>query len=201
MNATAIRRYLQPSPTLRWHPWAPVIAGFLLLSFLFVLGAQWGYGAAKRDINRLEKYSYAGLVRVETQSRFPARDIVRKAGAIDAAVLKFVHDSEQQPGALERVRSEAERLLFRGGRESYAIPRQAIVDLAEFRLRELSGAAPQWQVTSGYCAEFLPILTGRDLRNFEAAEAYTKLLGRPITPEQLAPAVANARCEPSRRIP
>jgi hypothetical protein len=199
-HVDTLRRYLQPSPTLRWHPWAPIVAGLLLIALAFMLGAQWGHSAAKREVDALGQYGYAAQVRMEQKSKYPARDAFRKAGAIDAAVAKFVRESREQPGTWQRFRAESERWMFRGGRELFVIPRASIVDLAEFRLRELSGAADAWQVTSSYCREMTPLPTGFDLRNEVAAEAYSTLLGRRISAEQLAPAVANARCEPSRRM-
>jgi hypothetical protein len=202
MNAPLIRRYLQPSPTLRWHPWAPLVAVALLIALTFILGAQWGYAAAKRDPLISDRYGYAFLAQMELTSKFPARELARKAGALDSAVIRYVNAQRETPGAWQRLRSGAESWLFQGGRNSYVLPRQSIVDLAEFRLRELSGSASRWQVTSTYCneMEYLP-LTGMDLRaGWErAANAYTELLGRTISAEQLAPAVPNARCEPSRR--
>ena len=48
MDAQVIRRYLQPSPKLRWHPWEPICAGLLLLAFVFWGGAMWGYAAHGR---------------------------------------------------------------------------------------------------------------------------------------------------------
>jgi hypothetical protein len=197
MNATAIRRYLQPSPTLRWHPWAPLVSGLILVALVFVLGAQWGYSAAKRD-SAASGYGEAFLTRMEQKSRFPARDLVRKAAIIDAAVMRYVRESQHEVEAWEKTRNEAERWLFHAGRKPYVLPRQSIADLAEFRLSELGGTAAAWQVTSSYCEEMHPPLTGYDLRQQAAADAYSTLLGRTISPEQLAPAVPNARCEPRR---
>jgi len=202
MNAPAIRRYLQPSPTLRWHPWAPLVAAALLIALVFALGAQWGYAAAKREWAITDRYGHAFSTQLELTSKFPARELTRKAAAFDSAVIRYVGEQREPAGAWQRFRSGAERWIFQGGRPVGVLPRQFIVDLAEFRLRELSGTAPRWQATSAYCDEmtYLP-LTGMDLRDRwgRAAEAYTQLLGRTISAEQLAPAVPNARCEPSRR--
>jgi len=115
-------------------------------------------------------------------------------------VLKYVRESREQTGAWEAVRAQAERWILRGGRKPLTISRESMVDLAEFRLGEMGGSAPLWQVTSTYCQEMWPTLTGVDLRDPMAAEAYSTLLGRPIAAEQLAPAVPNARCEPTRRM-
>ncbi len=199
MNAHVIRRYLQPSPTLRWHPWAPLITAGVLVALVFILGAQWGYSAGKREVRKLEQYSYAFMVPMEQKPPFPARDMARKAGVIDAAVVKFVGEARERPGTWQGVTGAAERWVFRGGRALYVMPRESIVYLAEYRLRELSGSATAWQVTATYCAESAPVLSGVDLRNPIAADAYSTLLGRPIAAEQLAPAVPHARCEPPRR--
>ncbi|HUQ28365.1 MAG TPA: hypothetical protein VM051_07215 [Usitatibacter sp.] len=198
VNAQGLRRCLQPSPVLRWHPWAPLVAALLLLGFVFVFGAQWGHSSAMRD--RSGANSYAFMVVMEHDARYPARKLMRRARAIDEAVVRFVRDSATTPSVWVRVRNQAERWLFRG-RAGYEYPRDSIVSLAEFRLRELSGSAAAWQLTAAYCDEMSAVpLTGMDLLDPAAASAYSTLLGRPISPEQLAPAVPNARCEPPRRV-
>ena len=64
---------------------------------------------------------------------------------------------------------------------------------AEYRLKNLSGPAPQWQRTATLCGEVGP---GLDLRAEleRAASAYSIVLGRTITAEQLAP-LSGVRCD------
>ncbi len=53
MDIAVFRRYLQPSPTLRWHPWAPLVFALVLLSFVFYLGTQWGFAAGNRIVGEM----------------------------------------------------------------------------------------------------------------------------------------------------
>ena len=195
MVAAVLRRYLQPSPTLRWHPWAPLLALVLAFAFVFVVGVRWGYSVGKREV-QMGANDYASLVSAEnlwTQNR-PAMDVMRKAGAIDAAVRRYLVESEAQPTVLQRI----EQVLFYRGANPYLLSKQHVVYLAEFRLKEMGGSAPMWQVTASYCDEIHSPISGLDLRPGaeEVAKEYSKLLGRRVDAAELAPLVPNMRCEP-----
>ena len=208
MDAAILRRYLQPSPTLRWHPWAPLAAGVLLLVFAFALGAWWG-ASAERRIFEAAFTGQAGreMIRMELESSRPAAAAVWQAKAFDDVVR---NRAERPVDARTRLRDRidwvffcltAERARCDIRKEGWvgSLPRDddAIKRIAEYRLRNLSPAAPGWRRTSTYCEETMVPLTGRDLRDDFArtAAAYSQVLGRRVSPEELAPAVEGWRCE------
>ncbi len=198
MNADVFRRYLQPSPTLRWHPWAPLATGILLLLFVFYFGAQWGYASARRQEARLYSSSAsATYMRFLMSGKTPARAMLFETGPLDAAVHRFVKESEHAPGMLERWRDRLEAYMFRGGHTFGPLPREAIVNISELRLREFSPESPRWQVTASYCDEIHGYAFGeRDLLKdyADVARDYTRVLGREIRPHDLAPAVPGWKC-------
>jgi hypothetical protein len=198
VNAAVLRRYLQPSPTLRWHPWAPLVAGALLILFVFYFGARWGYASAGRQEARLYSVPASAMyMRFLMSEKTPARAMLFESGPLDGAVHRFVKESEHTPGAFERWRDRAEAYMFRGGRTFGPISRDSVVAIAELRLREFSPASSRWQATASYCNEIHQYgFSEHDLlKEYEGmARDYTRVLGREIHPQDLAPAVPGWKC-------
>jgi hypothetical protein len=198
MNVAVIRRYLQPSPTLRWHPWAPLIAGILLLLFVFYFGARWGYDAARRE-RAWEAYSPAFTVQMSylADNKSPGKRLLMDASRIDYAVRRFVDYPARAPNQAQQWRDRIEAFALRNGFTPLPTKREDIVRLAEFRLRELSPSSARWQATSAYCGDTREWRFAEEdvLRYFiDVARAYSTLLGREIRPEDLAPAVSGWKC-------
>jgi len=87
--------------------------------------------------------------------------------------------------------------MFRRGLSRLPLSRDYVARIAELRLREFSPANPRWQATASYCDElsrYAPFQ--RDLLNdyVELARDYTRVLGREISPQDLAPAVPGWKC-------
>ena len=203
MNAATIRRYLQPAATLRWHPWAPLVAMGLFIAFVFAFGAAWGFSVAKRmsDEQRvsLEPWTYT---RSQVEAMRPARSALDAAHAFDAAVMRGARNKEAGKSLAHRLRISLEDAVFSQAWEDPPNPRRAM-DIheifgdnariaAEYRLANLAGDAPVWKNTARLCDEMGPSFDMRaQLAN--AAAAYSTVLGRTVTPEQLAP-LSGARC-------
>ena len=200
MAAQSLRRYLQPAPTLRWHPWAPLAFGLLCLIIVFYLGAQWGYAAAKRA-HRAYLFAVPAAREMDAliAERWPARALMFEASAFDAAVM-----SEARRGSVTRwdsLRDEVEAAIF-PDRIRQAVPsRKDIARLAELRLRNWSAASPRWRNTSTYCEEMAGMK--RDLVPYYGplAAAYSDVLGRAVSAESLAPAVPGWKCPASSALP
>jgi len=200
MDSAIIRRYLQPSPTLRWHPWAPLVAGALLLLFAFYLGAMWGHSAT----SRLDRRASAGMAeseayfRHEREAKRPAQELLRQAGMFDAAVARYLAREASPPGVLERLRDRIESVVFfHGVNLQSAQNREYVQALARFRIAEYSAANPRWTATAGICDELRqPGMAGRDyLQDYKPVAAqYSQLLGRTIRAEDLAPSVPGGKC-------
>jgi hypothetical protein len=197
MNSTVIRRYLQPSPTLRWHPWAPVAAGALLLLFVFYAGAQWGKSAERREF--LSTTSYAPRIWLDhlAENQWPGERIVGDALAIDSAVEMFVKRQARVPAWWEAPRARLEAAVL--GTQTYFLPRETIVGMAKFRLKELSPASERWAQTSNWCARHsMPVQEVDVLAAYRKIAAdYSTLLGRDVRPQDLAPAVPGWKCAAS----
>jgi hypothetical protein len=198
VDGTAFRRYLQPSPTLRWHPWAPLVAGLLMLGFAFFIGARWGYDAALRT-RSFERYLPGLQIQVayQAEAKSPGQRLVLDAARIDYAVMRFVDAPPAAPATLQRWRDQVERLVLRGGQMRYEIKPDDVVKLAEFRLRELSPSHARWQATSSYCDDTAGWRLGEEdvaYRFHDFARAYTTLLGREVRTQDIAPAVAEWKC-------
>jgi hypothetical protein len=179
---------LQPSPTLRWHPWAPLVAGFLALAFVLFLATRWGYMAGARMADQRGAFAvpvleWMHLERNETQ---PGWMTVTSARQLDGLVLRWMRDHEARQSPATRARLAAEEVLFGSRVDGSAVLEEGARNMAEYRLKALSGAAPLWQRTAAVCKE---LGAGIDMRSEldKAAKAYTALLGREITPQQLAP--------------
>ena len=136
MNAEVIRRYLQPSPTLRWHPWAPLVAGVVAVLFAFLFGAFWGWDASQRQWRSIG-HVYGGRVYTDYlgDEKWPGHRLVNDAGSIDATVRQFVRQQQHVPGWWERERAKVEKLTFNAW--SGAASKEGTIAMAEFRLREL----------------------------------------------------------------
>jgi len=195
MDAAVLRRYLQPSPTLRWHPWAPLVSGAVLLVFVFAFGAHWGWDASQRQYASLGNV-YGSRVYMDylAEEKWPGYRLVNDAGSIDATVQHFLKQQERAPTTWERWRAKLEALTFHAS--SYSHSKHTVAWMAEFRLRELSPAHPRWQATSAWCERFGHRLYEVDaLADYaNAAKAYSTLLGREVRPQELAPAVAGWKC-------
>jgi hypothetical protein len=226
METLATHRFLQPSPTLRWHPWAPLIAGLLLLVFAFGLGAWWGLSVGNRMTQAVFASQITGRAldqkaRAELETSRPATALYWEARRIDEAILTWAARPPTEKSVLADLRDRADWMLFcfvgeraRCGDRKVGgwgapmaradLPVEAMRELAEYRLQNLGGAATRWQRTSSYCEEtYPPAIAARDFREEYArvAQAYAKLLGRPVTAEQLAPAVEGWRCESKGKQP
>jgi len=204
MQAMAIRRYLQPSPTLRWHPWAPLVAGILLVTVIFALGAMWGFSAATRMAADERAYVGPSFARMGAQleAARPARAVVDSARSFDAAVIRWARQTEAERSLSYRLRVSLEDALFGLLRENrnprrridlHDAYRDAVTRNAEYRLTNLSGTASAWQRTATLCEE---VGRGYDSSGQleTAAAAYTAVLGQKITAQQLAP-LSGARCD------
>jgi hypothetical protein len=201
MRAASFRRYLQPSPTLRWHPWAPLAVLLLALGFTFWFGVKAGIGFAERRANA-DAYAL-GVVEMLTQKdrmNRPGRALVSRAATIDRAVTSFVRSEEQSRGFTRLLDSVIGGSWLSSSRASYwRQVRESTVKAAEWRLANFSPAAPAWQKTAAWCDELRdpPLPRQYDVTaayRFTAMD-YTKLLGRRITPAELAPAVPGGICE------
>jgi hypothetical protein len=193
MDSTTIRRYLQPSPTLRWHPWAPLVAGILLLVFVFYLGTRWGFSASQRVFNGF--YVTAGasdvLLRDKLREKSAVSAMERDAARLDALVSEYLHRQSHPQTALQQWRDRIEHYVFFNGFGMPGLTRAQVAEIAEFRLAAYSAANPQWQVSSTWCDEMSAFSRSRYHRG---ADEYTQLLGRTIRPEDLAPAVSGGKC-------
>ena len=203
MNAATIRRYLQPAATLRWHPWAPLVSLGIALGFAFAFGASWGFSAAKRmsDEQRIygEPWTYT---RSQVEAMRPARSALDAARAFDAAVSRGAREARAGESLLHRWRIAIEQAVF--GQAWLDRPNPARpIDLheifsdgprraAEYRLANLAGEAPYWKRTAHLCDEVGPDFD-MSAQLAATAAAYSQVLGRTITPEQLAP-LSGARC-------
>lgn len=200
MDVATFRRYLQPSPTLRWHPWAPL--GVLLLAFAFVfwMGIKLGVAFGERRAS-LMTYSYGTfemMIQKEQVAR-PSAAVVRRAHIIDNTVRSFVADQERRD-IFNRLLDGAVNWSFPGhGKDYRRMLRQSMVNVAEWRLANMSPGTPLWHKTSTYCDDY----QNHDFKgpfdvaaSYErAASAYTKLLGRTVTSRQLAPDVPGGECK------
>jgi len=204
MNEATIRRYLQPAARLRWHPWAPLVTLGIALAFAFAFGAGWGFSVAKRMAD--EQWVYGNpwtYTRGQVEEMKPARSTLDAARAFDAAVIHGARDAEAYRSPLHRLRIGIEDAVFAQAWSNnrpnphhpldlHEIFRDIPKSAAEYRLANLAGSAPYWKRTARLCEEMGP--------NFDmtaqlvaTAAAYSAVLGRPITPEQLAP-LSGARC-------
>jgi hypothetical protein len=204
VDATTFRRYLQPSPTLRWHPWAPIVAGILLLLFVFYFGERWGWDASQRQYMSLG-HVYGGRVYMDylSDQKWPGQRLVNDAGSIDATVRQFVKRQQHSPTILERARAKLEAFTLNAWSGSQS--KDTVVRMAEFRLRELSPVHPRWQATSAWCERYGHRLQDVDvLADYaETARDYSTVLGREVRPQELAPAVSGWKCpaELPRKMP
>lgn len=203
MNAVAFRRWLQPSETLRWHPWAPLVAAGLAAAFVFAFGAAWGFAAAKRMAHEqainVEPWTYT---RTQVEAMRPARAAIEAARAFDIAVIHGAREAEAGRSRLHRWRLALEQAVFGEAWQDRRNPDRPVElnalfrdnarRAAEYRLANLAGAAPFWKRTATLCEE---MAGNMDLsaQLARTAAAYTSVLGRPVTPEQLAP-LSGARC-------
>ena len=188
MDAAVLRRYLQPSPTLRWHPWAPLFAALLFVTFIFVFGVRWGYSAGTRFAGERDAFSNTAMetVRLHVEATRPGWMMVGTARQFDAIAVAWLRDQEERESIARRMQLAADEFAFDRGRVGGEFRRTHKRQLVEYRLNALYGAAPLWQRTATVCQE---VGKGLDLRDelARAAKAYTALMGREITPEQLAP--------------
>ncbi|HEY2627550.1 MAG TPA: hypothetical protein VGI57_00410 [Usitatibacter sp.] len=115
----------------------------------------------------------------------------RDAVKLDGAVSQYIHAQSHPATTLRQWRDQIEGYVFFKGFTLSAPTREQTAKIAEFRLATYSAANPQWQVTSAWCDELSAFARSRYLRT---AGEYTKLLGRTIRPEDLAPVVAGGKC-------
>lgn len=204
MDATILRRYLQPSPTLRWHPWAPLVAGIVLLVFIFYFGASWGWSASDRQWRSMEgAYGQRVFMDYVGEDRWPGTRVLDDAGSIDAVVRRFLQQQDHPATEWQLLRAKADRFVF--GAYTGQLDRKLVARMAQFRLKELSPASPRWQQTSHWCDRHAMAVQEIDVLAAFAQQAsdYSKLLGRVVRPEELAPAVPGWKCAPTvfRRTP
>jgi hypothetical protein len=205
VDATAFRRYLQPSPTLRWHPWAPLLMLLMAFGFVFEFGVKVGSRAA-RQIDMDPWYSQASMVRarITDQQKGGIQGVIWDANVIDNAVRQRVRVRENPRSGLETFRHRLEGLITFGfwRRDDGALIDESVRKLAEWRLANLAGDAPAWRATASYCdstfAPFVPADVGELWSS--TADAYSKFLGRKVTGAQLAPVVPGGHCM-GRKMP
>ena len=200
MHVASFRRYLQPSTTLRWHPWAPLAALLLALGFAFCFGVKAGIGFAERRTDA-EEYAYAvsEMLREKEGVTRPGHAVAARAEAIDRAVRSFVRSEEQSRGFTRLLDAAIGGSWLSSARATYwRQARESIVKAAEWRLANFAPGAPAWQKTAAWCDEVreLPLPRQFDVTAGYryTAMAYTRLLGREITPAELAPAVPGGTC-------
>ena len=201
MKVASIRRYLQPSATLRWHPWAPLAVLLLALGFAFCFGVKAGVGFAQRRANA-DAYALGVLEMVTQKDRItrPGKALASRAATIDHAVESFVRSEEQSRGFSRVLDAVMGGSWLSSARASYwRQARESTIEAAEWRLANFAPGSPAWHQTAAYCDELrdLPLPRQYDVAAAYgyAAKAYTKLLGREITPARLAPAVPGGRCD------
>jgi len=194
MNIATFRRYLQPSPTLRWHPWAPLVAGLLFVIFVFTAAAYWGYGVGKRLATwNASTHAFFVAVRIEDEEKGNIRSLLRDANHLDRAVLEWDRLRKSPPGSLEKWWRGVENRFFTGTRNMdwlHEPPRQKLY--AEVRLAHFSAGAPRWQATRRFCeSRTHGYATVADIHaQYERlASLYTELLGRPVSARELAPMI------------
>ena len=195
MDITLLRRYLQPSPTLRWHPWVPLAFALLALTFAFYLGATWGFSASNRITGEMMVTMPASdaLFRHEDSKSEQARLMTREARKLDVVVHDFIVAQGNPPGVLDQWSDRLESVMFFHGRSRAPLPREYAVKIAELRLAEFSAANPQWrEVTASGCPAHRSIDFIGEYR--QLAVEYSQLLGRTVRPEDLAPAVPGGKC-------
>jgi len=200
MRVASFRRYLQPSTTLRWHPWAPLAVLALALGFAFCFGVKAGIGFAERRTDA-QAYAYAVSEMLMEKERIahPGRALVSRADTIDRAVTSFVRSEEQSRGFTRLLDAVVGGSWLSSRRASYwHHVRESTVKAAEWRLANFAPGAPAWRKTAAFCDELRDLSVPRpfDVTNGykHTATAYTKLLGRRITPAELAPAVPGGTC-------
>jgi hypothetical protein len=195
MTTATLRRWLQPAPSLRWHPGAPIAALVLGLVFTFVAGVRWGQDSHfRQDVEDAMVIGTLAKVRMEALQSGAPNGPIQDARAIDLAVVRW-HGMQQPSSAWLTARDFIE-VQTGLRRTSYGRAENAaqIRELAEFRLRMLGGDAPTWAPTAGYCEwiqlknlDFIRMETG-------TARIYSEVLGREIKPQQLVPAVPGGKC-------
>lgn len=117
-----------------------------------------------------------------------------EARRIDWAVERWVRDKD------EIARNPIRRAYLMLPRKAsiHESAERAIVRFAERRVEKLSGDAAAWRVTAQFCRDISSPGVPLNFRLTESygatAAAYSKLLGRTISPEQLAPAVPGGYC-------
>jgi len=204
MHTAVFRRYLQPSRTLRWHPWAPLVAAGILVAFVFAFGASWGFAVAKRMSNEewITAYPWT-FTRAQIEAMRPARTALDAARAFDAAVIAGARKARDEKALLYRWRVVVEHQIFDQAWLDRRRNPNRNVDLhamfgdnarraAEYRLDNLAGNAPYWKRTANLCEEMNARYDMSDELS-RAAAAYTAVLGRTVTAEQLAP-LSGAKC-------
>lgn len=194
MEIAEFRRYLQPSPSLRWHPWAPRIAAAACALVIFALGVDLGIKIEKRQL-RFAQYRpaiFETMIRFEELAR-PTAGLIRRAGMIDDAVRTWV-EQESTRGWVDDALDALDARFSRFGMSRHAMLQSAIVRAAEWRLAHFAGSAPEWQPTSTYCQDYGTLGGDVSSRYERPAEAYTRLLGREVRAAQLAPAVPGGKC-------
>ena len=198
MTTEALRRYLQPSGQLRWHPWAPIVVLILALGFSFAFGARWGFEAAKRaHEHQILGSAFLAKSRVEMQMRGDPRAPTWDANSIDQLVASWASKPYEDPGWFgQQLRRVEDYFIYGWSPVRRAKLDSTVKSLAEFRLANLAGEALAWQATSRYCdvTPKYPMPQNLGDRYVRVADAYSKILGRRIAPERLAPAVPGGTC-------
>jgi hypothetical protein len=191
--AAVVRRYLQPSPTLRWHPWAPLAVAVLAAGFMLA-GAAWlGFAYGRHDYGMAFSPGTQVFVAMADEERPAAMTLVQRAQRIDREVMAWVEHG-RHPDRLERAfRVVDDRFYF--ARPVWTRHEDAVVHLARFRLAELSAGHPRWARTADWCAAtaaapgtLLPDTYER------AAHDYSILLHEDIAVSRLVPAIPGGHC-------
>jgi len=191
--AAVVRRYLQPSPTLRWHPWAPLTVGALVAAFVVACAAWLGFAYGRHVYGMAFSPGMQVFFAMADEERPAAVTLVQRALRIDREVTAWVEQG-RHPGWLERgFRIVDDRYYFR--QPVWTEREDAIVHLARFRLAQLSTDHPRWAQTASWCAAsgaahgtLLPDTYERTARD------YSILLHEDIAASRLMPAIPGGHC-------
>lgn len=204
MSTQTLRRFLQAPDKLRLPVVAPLVLGTICAVVLIatvVFEGVFPFSDAMLRQERTLGNAIRTYFRTSQLERVALGEMAWDAARdIDRAVVQGAKDDR-----------EIAKGTFRGWMLSKPVFRQLfgadpklIRDLAENRLKKLSGKAPAWAATARLCEEgaarYSPGTNQRFQWNYtwgiaEVAQAYTEVLGREVKAADLLPLVPDGRCE------
>ena len=167
----------------------------LALGFTFCLGVAGMRAGERRTDAEAYVHAVSDMLREKESVTRPGHALASRAEGIDRAVRSFVRGEEQSRGFTRLLDAAVGGSWLSSARASYwREAREATVAAAEWRLANFALDAARWQKTAALCdvsaARPLDVLAGYTY----TAGAYTKLLGREITPAELALGVPAGTC-------